>query len=116
MAGLWEFPTVPLKGACQKGVCQKVVSLKSVSPVAKEVAGTALGRKYGGEWELRASLGSVRHSVTHRDLSLFLFDARLEALGWIEEGPEAAWVETVELQGRATSSMVAKILREISGG
>lgn len=90
LAGMWELPwSEPEEG----------VSLKQ-----------AFDDRYAGDWLLGERLGSVRHSITHRDFSIEIFAARLAAAETIAEGPEAGWFTPAEIESLPVSSLVTKIL------
>lgn len=93
MAGLWELPWVPA------GDDQEIEA--------------ALVARYGGEWSLGASHGSVRHSITHRALTIEVRSAKFEAGKNVAEGPEAAWISGEQQADYGISSMARKILRKI---
>lgn len=99
MAGLWELPGVDVG--------------EGETPTIEDVAGR-LGERYGGVWTLGDELGRAKHGITHRSITLRIHRAEVEAGGALAEGPEAARVHPEELESFATSSMVEKVLREIS--
>lgn len=104
MAGLWELPTVEL----DEGETATIPSIASVA--------ARLGERYGGLWSLGAEIGRARHGITHRSITLRIHRAEVEAGGVLAEGPEAARVRRDELSEYATSSMVEKVLRQLSQG
>ena len=91
LAGIWELPNVPRRGT--RAAMEK-----------------ALGRFYGGRWQLEPADGKVRHGITHRALTLHVYPARFSAGDTIAEGPEAAWVGMDEMSDYPLSSAVDKVL------
>ncbi len=93
LAGMWELPNVPRDGSTR-------------------VIERALGETYGGRWRLEPVRRRVRHSITHRALTLHAHPARFEAGNEVREGPEAAWVSTARRADFPVSSMVEKVLED----
>jgi A/G-specific adenine glycosylase len=91
LAGIWELPNVPLRGA--------------LAAIEK-----AFGRKYGGRWRLDPATDRVRHGITHHALVLHVHPACFSAGDTVAEGPEAAWVGAKERSEYPLSSVVEKIL------
>ncbi len=86
LAGIWELPTVGLEEASE----------------------SRLASRYGGRFELDGRLGSYRHAITYRDVTVELARGR-----WLERrvrngGPEAKWFAREELAEAALSAMVSK--------
>lgn len=89
LAGIWELPWTSLEPAPEAG----------------------LAERYGGRWSLGPRVGSVRHSITFRDLELEVHRAEVAA-------PEGAWGWFGEEERREMplSSLVTKVLRAVSPG
>lgn len=96
LAGLWELPNV--------------VEGKTI-----EASASALGRIYGGAFDLEPAVGRVRHTVTYRNLELHVHPAAFRAGDTVAEGPEAAWVAPETSERYAFSSAVGKILERYGG-
>lgn len=86
LAGMWELPTVSFEGPRE----------------------SRLASRYGGRFEVGVTIGSYRHAITYRDLTVELARGRWAAQGEIGEGPEARWFAREELAGAALSAMVSK--------
>lgn len=71
---------------------------------------SALGSRYGGTWVLGERIGSVRHSVTSRELSVDVHEGTLEASEVAESRP-ARWSDVADLEELPHSSLVRKIFR-----
>jgi A/G-specific adenine glycosylase len=84
LAGTWELPWTNLEPSPEKG----------------------LAERYGGSWSLGPKVGSVRHSITFRDLELDVHRAEVVSpegtWGWFGEG---------ERREMPLSSLVKKVLR-----
>ena len=89
LAGLWEVPWV--------------------EAAAKETA-SELARRYGGSWRLGAQVGTARHGITYRDITVAVHLGEVGGGEEIREGPEAGWFGAEEIGNLATSSLVGKIL------
>ena len=86
LAGIWELPTVGLEEASE----------------------SRLASRYGGRFELGGRLGSYRHAITYRDVTVELARGRWLERGEGNGGPEAKWFAREELAGAALSAMVSK--------
>lgn len=73
-------------------------------------AAAGLARRYGGDWELARRIGTVRHAITHRDIRLELWEARLASRAGVGEGIEAGWFEPERIPDLPSSSLLAKAL------
>lgn len=91
LAGFWELPNVPMRD----------------SMAAME---RALGRCYGGRFELEPASAEVRHGITHHALVFHVHLAVFSAGNTVAEGPEAAWIAAREMSDYPLSSAVEKIL------
>lgn len=89
LAGLWEVPWV--EGSANE-------------------AAANLSRRYGGRWLLGESIGTARHGITFRDITVAVHRGGVRAEGALREGPEAGWFSAEEIGELATSSLVGKIL------
>ncbi len=96
LAGLWEVPWVEggLAGAADE-----------------------LSRRYGGSWSLGDRIGTARHGITYRDITVAVYGGKIGDRGEVREGPEAGWFAGEEIGRLASSSLVGKILslRELRG-
>jgi len=90
LAGTWEVPWVEAAGPRR--------------------AAQGLAARYGGVWTLGPRLARVRHSITHRDLSVAVHRAELASGGAVAEGVEAGWFDGRERAGLPLSSLVGKVL------
>lgn len=91
LAGIWELPWAGL-----------------------EDPESGLAERYGGRWALGDRLGSVRHSITFRDLELEVHRAAFHP----PAGEDGAWgwFGERERSGLPLSSLVTKVLREAAKG
>ena len=97
LAGMWELPWVEHEEAV-------------------EVA-ARLEERYGGRWFVGESLGSVRHSITHRSFEVEIFDGRLEGVDEVGDGKgEAGWFTAEDVGGLPVSSLVRKVLTRAAAG
>jgi A/G-specific adenine glycosylase len=92
LAGTWELPWVPAEG---EGTLRE-----------------RLAARYGGDWRIGETLGRVRHSITHRALTVDVRRALVSDGGSLAEGAEAGWYTPREVDGIAVSSLVGKVLRK----
>jgi A/G-specific adenine glycosylase len=90
LSGMWELPWVER----QDGVEREA----------------RFAERYGGRWHLGKSLGTVRHSITHRSFEIDVFTARLEVGEEVAEGEEAGWFTPQDLENLPVSSLVKKAL------
>ena len=99
LAGMWELPWVEAPDG---------------DPADTAPAAAALGRRYGGSWEIGRHLGAVRHGITHRAIEIAVHRGGVEVLdGGAAEPPnglEPGWFERRELAALGLSSMVTKAL------
>jgi A/G-specific adenine glycosylase len=72
--------------------------------------------RYGGQWHLVESLGSVRHSITHRTFEIRVLAAQLSGTQVVAEGEEAGWFTPQDLENLAVSSLVKKVLALAAAG
>ena len=93
LAGTWEVPWVEAAGPRR--------------------AAKGLAARYGGTWALGPCLARVRHSITHRDLSVAVHRAELAGGGEVAEGVEAGWFDGPARAGIPLSSLVGKVLGAI---
>ncbi len=98
LAGLWELPWSEVPGEA----------------LERAAAAAALGRRYGGRWELGEVMGRARHSITFRAMELEVCRAGLDRDETVAEGPEAGWFSAEELEAVPTSSMVGKVLAVVA--
>jgi A/G-specific adenine glycosylase len=96
LAGTWEVPWVEAAG--------------------RRGAAAGLAARYGGTWTLGPRLAQVRHSITHRDLTVAVHRAEIAGGGEVAEGVEAGWFDGEERSGLPLSSLVGKVLGAIEGG
>ncbi len=90
LAGLWELPW-----------------LEVVDGAPEE----ALAERYGGRWILGERLGSVRHGITFRDLTIEVRSAEiLDSEQLAERSIEARWFRREEMESLALPSLVSKLL------
>lgn len=99
MPGLWEVATVPYTDD-------------------RPTLERTLGERYGSTWRLGTEHGVVRHSITHRSLTVHVFDAEISRDysvhgSVVSEGPEAAWVEPERRHRYPASSLLEKILGQL---
>jgi len=105
LAGMWELPWVEVTdgGARADG----------------GEAAAALAGRYGGEWEIGATLGEVKHGITHRAIEIAVHRGEVVveegALAEAKGGLEAGWFAHGELAGLGLSSMVGKALGLLGG-
>lgn len=89
MAGFWELPWTE-------------------SP-QRENQASHLNRKYGGVWHVGKSTRRVRHTITRRRFSVYVYPAV-----WLSDGvgepADGGWYRRSELADLATSSLVLKAL------
>lgn len=90
LSGTWELPWVDANESDPEGV---------------------LAARYGGEWTLGAIRGSVRHSITHRRLTVTVTEAERECAAEVSEAREACWSDIEGLEDLAHSSLVRKAAR-----
>jgi adenine-specific DNA glycosylase len=77
-------------------------------------AESALAQRYGGRWKLSQDASELRHAITHRAITVHAHAARFEAGESVAEGPEAAWADAAARARLPTSSMVEKVLAEVT--
>jgi len=93
LAGLWELPTV------------------TMHPRRKQLE-AELEAHYGGRWRLKGKATErIRHSITHRAISAWIYSGELSASESVAEGPEAAWVDPLKRDQYPVSSLVDKVLK-----
>ncbi|HVS04126.1 MAG TPA: A/G-specific adenine glycosylase [Thermoanaerobaculia bacterium] len=93
LGGSWEVPWV-----------------EAASAVA---AGRALAARYGGRWRLGVALGTVRHAITWRQLTVAVRAAERVAEDGgegVAEGLEAGWFTPSQVLALPRSSLVGKVL------
>ncbi|MFQ5525267.1 MAG: A/G-specific adenine glycosylase [Thermoanaerobaculia bacterium] len=71
----------------------------------------SLNARYGGRWTLGPSHGLVRHSITHRRLSVTVRSGNFEPPDEVTEGRPARWADLAGLGAIAHSSLVRKAAR-----
>lgn len=76
----------------------------------------SLAGRYGGGWSLGADLGAVRHSITHRVLSVSIRAGVHSAPASVAEGREARWTDLEGLDRLPHSSLVRKAVVKALGG
>jgi A/G-specific adenine glycosylase len=88
LAGTWELPWIDSDSA---DPCK------------------ALSGRYGGKWKLGECLGSIRHTITNRNLTVTLCEGEHESQETVAERREARWANLEELDGLPHSSLVRKV-------
>ncbi len=68
----------------------------------------ALTQRYGGTWRLGKCLGTIRHTITTRNLTVTIYSGVVEALGTVAESKDARWASLTELDKLPHSSLVRK--------
>ena len=88
LAGIWELPWTSL-----------------------ELSEAGLAERYGGQWSLGPRVGSVRHSITFRDLELEVHRAEV-----VDPEGTLGWFGEKERGEMPLSSLVTKVLRLMAPG
>ncbi|MEM7050212.1 MAG: A/G-specific adenine glycosylase [Acidobacteriota bacterium] len=97
LAGTWELPWFEIEGKA------------FAAPAAKRI----LQRRYGGEWRIGDRLGTVRHGITYRSLTVEVFEGALEGGVEVAESTvEAGWFDDSARRRLALSALVEKALRK----
>ncbi len=75
----------------------------------------ALAQRYGGAWRLGKNIGTIRHTITSRNLLVAVREGEVEALGVVAEGGDARWASLAELDELPHSSLVRKAFLAATG-
>ena len=94
LAGTWELPWA-----------------ESDDPSPAE----ALAQRYGGTWRVGGHIGTIRHTITHRNLLVAVREGHVEALGQVAESGDARWASLAELDELPHSSLVRKVFLVAAG-
>jgi adenine-specific DNA glycosylase len=78
--------------------------------------GLGFADRYGGRWYLGESLGSVRHSITHRRFEIEVLAGWMSGTQIVAEGEEAGWFTPQDLESLPVSSLVKKVLAVAAAG
>jgi len=96
LAGMWELPWIEGRDGARGGL--------------------GFADRYGGRWYLGESLGSVRHSITHRRFEIEVLAGWMSGTQIVAEGEEAGWFTPQDLESLPVSSLVKKVLAVAAAG
>jgi A/G-specific adenine glycosylase len=107
LAGTWELPWADVWDGGTPGEARG--------------AEASLTERYGGRWRLGKPVAKIRHSITHRQFEVDVCPAEHSAGAGgdgdvVAEGPEAGWFDDAEIVGIPTSSLVSKVVSNVTGG
>lgn len=75
----------------------------------------SLAERYGGVWRVGRRIGSIRHTITRRNLVVTVSEGGLEDGDGVAEGRGARWASLAELDDLPHSSLVRKAFLAAAG-
>ncbi len=101
LAGTWELPAIE--------AAPDLLARVHREPSAAGELAALFAQRFGARWQIGDALGTVRHGITFRDLTITAFRAEVAGHGGVAEGRPAGWFSATERARLPLSSQVAKV-------